>query len=118
MPEILITKILPRTLFMPIRAYCFGIPCMYYPANTFAFSICSSFSPLKLVYQLFVTNLQPGEEDVKIVMEMSEESVRAQERDPYTAFSNRVREINYGNSYFFRVSYLPFLDSFSLYCIT
>ncbi|XP_057765310.1 zinc protease PQQL-like isoform X1 [Salvia miltiorrhiza] len=57
---------------------------------------------LQLVYQLFVTNLQPGEEDVKIVMEMAEESVHAQERDPYTAFSNRVREINYGNSYFFR----------------
>ncbi|KAH6755599.1 Insulinase family protein [Perilla frutescens var. hirtella] len=57
---------------------------------------------LQLVYQLFVTNLEPGEEDVKIVMEMAEESVRAQERDPYTAFSNRVREINYGNSYFFR----------------
>ncbi|CAA0814299.1 Insulinase (Peptidase family M16) protein [Striga hermonthica] len=57
---------------------------------------------LQLVYQLFVTNLQPGEEDVKIVMQMSEESIRAQERDPYTAFANRVREINYGNSYFFR----------------
>ncbi|KAK4415627.1 Zinc protease PQQL-like [Sesamum alatum] len=57
---------------------------------------------LQLVYQLFVTNLEPGEEDVKIVMQMAEESVRAQERDPYTAFANRVREINYGNSYFFR----------------
>ncbi|KAI3443676.1 hypothetical protein Pfo_000341 [Paulownia fortunei] len=57
---------------------------------------------LQLVYQLFVTNLEPGEEDVKIVMQMAEESVRAQERDPYTAFANRVREIKYGNSYFFR----------------
>lgn len=75
-------------------------------------------SASKLVYQLFVTNLQPGEEDVKIVMEMAEESVRAQERDPYTAFSNRVREINYGNSYFFRVSYFLFLNPFFLYCIT
>lgn len=54
-----------------------------------------------------MTNLKPGEEDVKIVMQMAEESVRAQERDPYTAFTNRVREINYGNSYFFRVSCLP-----------
>ncbi|KAL6577311.1 hypothetical protein OROMI_011587 [Orobanche minor] len=57
---------------------------------------------LQLVYQLFVTNPEPGEEDVKIVMQMAEESIRAQERDPYTAFSNHVREINYGNSYFFR----------------
>ncbi|XP_051150426.1 zinc protease PQQL-like isoform X2 [Andrographis paniculata] len=57
---------------------------------------------LQLVYQLFVTNVEAGEEDVKIVMQMAEESVRAQERDPYTAFSNRVREINYGSSYFFR----------------
>lgn len=100
---------------MPIEPYCFDVPCII--ANTFAFSV-SSFSPLKLVYQLFVTNLQPGEEDVKIVMEMSEESVRAQERDPYTAFSNRVREINYGNSYFFKVSYLLFLYYFFLCCIT
>ncbi|KAF7819724.1 zinc protease PQQL-like isoform X1 [Senna tora] len=57
---------------------------------------------LQLVYQLFTTNLTPGEEDVKIVMQMAEEAVRAQDRDPYTAFANRVKEINYGNSYFFR----------------
>ncbi|CAI0628468.1 unnamed protein product, partial [Linum tenue] len=57
---------------------------------------------LQLVYQLFMTTLTPGEEDVKIVMQMAEEAVRAQERDPYTAFSDRVKEINYGNSYFFR----------------
>ncbi|KAI7988866.1 Zinc protease PQQL-like [Camellia lanceoleosa] len=34
-------------------------------------------------------------------MQMAEEAVRAQERDPYTAFASRVRELNYGNSYFF-----------------
>ncbi|KAL6958556.1 hypothetical protein U1Q18_048858 [Sarracenia purpurea var. burkii] len=57
---------------------------------------------LQLVYQLFITDVEPGEEDIKIVMQMAEEAVRAQERDPYTAFANRVRELNYGNSYFFR----------------
>lgn len=57
----------------------------------------------QLVYQLFTTNVTPGEEDVKIVMQMAEEAVRAQERDPYTAFANRVKELNYGNSYFFKV---------------
>ncbi|CAK9136275.1 unnamed protein product [Ilex paraguariensis] len=57
---------------------------------------------LQLVYQLFTTKVEPGDEDVKIVMQMAEEAVRAQERDPYTAFANRVRELNYGNSYFFR----------------
>jgi len=57
----------------------------------------------QLVYQLFTTTVEPGEEDVKIVMQMAEEAIRAQERDPYTAFANRVRELNYGNSYFFRV---------------
>ncbi|EEF48126.1 Mitochondrial-processing peptidase subunit beta, mitochondrial precursor, putative [Ricinus communis] len=57
---------------------------------------------LQLVYQLFTTNVTPGEEDVKIVMQMAEEAVRAQERDPYTAFADRVKELNYGNSYFFR----------------
>ncbi|XP_027343574.1 zinc protease PQQL-like isoform X4 [Abrus precatorius] len=57
---------------------------------------------LQLVYQLFTTNLTPDEEDVKIVMQMAEEAVCAQDRDPYTAFANRVKELNYGNSYFFR----------------
>ncbi|PWA80900.1 insulinase (Peptidase family M16) protein [Artemisia annua] len=57
---------------------------------------------LQLVYQLFATHVVPGEEDIKIVMQMSEESINAQERDPYTVFANRVRELNYGNSYFFR----------------
>ncbi|PON32289.1 Coenzyme PQQ biosynthesis protein [Parasponia andersonii] len=57
---------------------------------------------LQLVYQLFTTNVTPGNEDVKVVMQMAEEAVHAQERDPYTAFANRVKELNYGNSYFFR----------------
>ncbi|KAJ0986491.1 hypothetical protein J5N97_004847 [Dioscorea zingiberensis] len=30
------------------------------------------------------------------------EAILAQERDPYNVFANRVRELNYGNSYFFR----------------
>ncbi|KAG0485075.1 hypothetical protein HPP92_009154 [Vanilla planifolia] len=57
---------------------------------------------LQLVYQLFSTSVEPRDEEVKIVMQMTEEAIRAQERDPYTAFANRVRELNYGNSYFFR----------------
>jgi hypothetical protein len=48
----------------------------------------------QLVYQLFTTNVEPREEEVKIVMQMAEEAIYAQERDPYTAFANRVREIN------------------------
>ncbi|KFK27236.1 hypothetical protein AALP_AA8G355300 [Arabis alpina] len=57
---------------------------------------------LQLVYQLFTTNVMPQEEEVGIVMQMAEEAVRARERDPYTVFANRVKELNYGNSYFFR----------------
>lgn len=58
--------------------------------------------------------MEPREEEVKIVMQMAEEAIRAQERDPYTAFANRVRELNYGNSYFFRVCLFRFfLPSFS-----
>nr|XP_029119433.1 zinc protease PQQL-like isoform X4 [Elaeis guineensis] len=57
---------------------------------------------LQLVYLLFTTNVEPRDEEVKIVMQMAEEAIRAQERDPYTVFANRVREVNYGNSYFFR----------------
>ncbi|KAL8102510.1 zinc protease PQQL-like isoform X2 [Apium graveolens] len=56
----------------------------------------------QLVYQLFTTNVEPGEEDVKVVMQMAEEVVHAQERDPYTAFANRVRELNYGDACYFR----------------
>ncbi|KAK8921287.1 hypothetical protein KSP39_PZI019966 [Platanthera zijinensis] len=57
---------------------------------------------LQLVYKLFSTNVEARDEEVKLVMQMAEETIRAQERDPYTAFSNRVRELNYGNSFFFR----------------
>uniref|UniRef100_A0A0D9YAI7 Peptidase M16 N-terminal domain-containing protein n=1 Tax=Oryza glumipatula TaxID=40148 RepID=A0A0D9YAI7_9ORYZ len=57
---------------------------------------------LQLVYQLFTTKVEAREEEVKIVMQMAEEAIYAQERDPYTAFANRAREINYGNSYFFK----------------
>ncbi|KAK1312722.1 hypothetical protein QJS10_CPA07g00912 [Acorus calamus] len=44
---------------------------------------------LQLVYQLFTTDVIPGEQEVKIVMQMAEEAILAQERDPYTAFANR-----------------------------
>ncbi|XP_028071565.1 zinc protease PQQL-like [Camellia sinensis] len=44
---------------------------------------------LQLVCQLFITDVEPREEDIKIVMQMAEEAIRAQERDPYTAFANR-----------------------------
>ncbi|KAL5986242.1 hypothetical protein ACLOJK_014575 [Asimina triloba] len=49
---------------------------------------------LQLVYQLFTTKVTPGEEEVKIVMQMAEEAIRAQERDPYTAFANRPIRIS------------------------
>lgn len=57
---------------------------------------------LQLVYQLFLTSVMPGDEEVKLVMQMTKEAIKAQERDPFTAFANRVREINYGKSYFFK----------------
>lgn len=57
---------------------------------------------LQLVYQLFVTNVVPGDEEVKLVMQMTKEAILAQERDPFTAFANRVRELNYGDSYYFK----------------
>eukprot|EP00850_Spirogloea_muscicola_P005254 SM000023S07710 [mRNA] locus=s23:983129:990756:- [translate_table: standard] len=57
---------------------------------------------LQLMYQLFVTTVEPVEEELQVVMQMTEEAIKAQERDPYTAYSNRVRELNYGNSYYFK----------------
>jgi hypothetical protein len=71
---------------------------------------------VQLVYQLFTTNVEPREEEVKIVMQMAEEAIYAQERDPYTAFANRVREINYGNSYFFKVLNCAKLYSVFSFC--
>jgi len=57
----------------------------------------------QLVYQLFVTQVEPEEEDIKRVIHILEEIIRAEERDPYTAFSNRLTRIKYGNSYFYKV---------------
>ncbi|KAE8698399.1 Mitochondrial-processing peptidase subunit beta [Hibiscus syriacus] len=56
----------------------------------------------QLVYQLFTTKVTPDDEVIKRVMQVKEEAILARERDPYTSFSNRAWEINYGNSYFFR----------------
>ncbi|KAH1105483.1 hypothetical protein J1N35_009251 [Gossypium stocksii] len=66
---------------------------------------CSPFyleTAFQLVYQLFTTEVTPDDEVIKRVMQVKEERILARERDPYTSFSNRAREINYGNSYFFR----------------
>ncbi|KAJ7536029.1 hypothetical protein O6H91_12G054400 [Diphasiastrum complanatum] len=57
---------------------------------------------LQLIYQLFTTNVQPGDKEVKIVMQMTREAIMAQERDPFMAYATRVRELNYGNSYYFK----------------
>ncbi|GBG85044.1 hypothetical protein CBR_g39508 [Chara braunii] len=57
---------------------------------------------LKLVYQLFVTSVTPVEEDLEVVMQMTEEAIKAQERNPFTAYANRVRSLNYGDSYYFK----------------
>lgn len=57
---------------------------------------------LQLVYLLFTNNVVPGEEEVHKVLEVTKESIHARERDPYTVYENRVREINYGDSYFFK----------------
>lgn len=68
---------------------------------------------LQLVYQLFVTNVEPVKEDVERVKQILEECIRAQERDPFTAFTKRVTRIKCGNSYFFKpwqVSDLPKID--------
>lgn len=47
--------------------------------------------------------MEPGDEEVKLVMQLTLEGIKAQERDPWTAYANRVRELNYGNSYYFKV---------------
>ncbi|XP_057536975.1 zinc protease PQQL-like isoform X1 [Amaranthus tricolor] len=61
---------------------------------------------LQLVYQLFKTGVQPDEEDLKRVVQMVEEFIRAEERDPYNAFTNRLTRIKYGHSYFYKPLHL------------
>ncbi|XP_021725006.1 zinc protease PQQL-like isoform X1 [Chenopodium quinoa] len=68
---------------------------------------------LQLVYQLFVTCVEPDEDDIKRVIHIVEELIRADERDPYSVFTNRVTRIKYGNSYFYKsplVNDLPKVD--------
>ncbi|KAL8136373.1 hypothetical protein V2J09_002374 [Rumex salicifolius] len=68
---------------------------------------------LQLVYQLFVTNVESVEDDIARLKEILVEILHAEERDPFTAFSKRVTQIKYGNSYFFKscqVSDLPKID--------
>ncbi|XP_021860861.2 zinc protease PQQL-like isoform X1 [Spinacia oleracea] len=68
---------------------------------------------LQLVYQLFMTCVEPEEDDIKRVIQIVEEVIRADERDPYYVFTNRVSRIKYGNSYFFKpalVNDLPKVD--------
>ncbi|KMT03255.1 hypothetical protein BVRB_8g197980 [Beta vulgaris subsp. vulgaris] len=61
---------------------------------------------LQLVYQLFVTCVKPEEEDTRRVIQIVEEMIRADERDPYNVFTNRVTRIKYGNSYFYKPAQL------------
>ncbi|CAM6082243.1 unnamed protein product [Calypogeia fissa] len=58
---------------------------------------------LQLLYQLYITSVQPGDEEVRLVMQMTREAIKAQKRDPFTAYASRVCELNYGNSYYFKV---------------
>jgi len=56
----------------------------------------------QLVYLLFVTRVEPAEE-VKLVMQRYLEAIKNLERDPTSAYYNRIRALNYGNSYFYEV---------------
>lgn len=58
-------------------------------------------SALEMIYQLFVTTVEPTDEALELVMQRSRDGIKAAERNPYTAFNRRVREIRYGNSVFY-----------------
>lgn len=62
---------------------------------------------LQMMYQLFVTTVEPTDEALELVMQRSHDGIKAAERDPYTAFNRRVREIRYGKSVFYEVSTPP-----------
>ncbi|CAI5476047.1 unnamed protein product, partial [Closterium sp. Yama58-4] len=57
---------------------------------------------LQLVYQLFTCSIKAEAKDIALIKQMTREAVRGQQRDPFTAFANRVREISYGRSYQFK----------------
>lgn len=58
----------------------------------------------QLVYLLFVTKVEPAEEEVKLVMQRILESIKNLDRDPASAYYNRIRALNFGTSYFYEVS--------------
>ncbi|CAI7822512.1 unnamed protein product, partial [Closterium sp. NIES-53] len=57
---------------------------------------------LQLVYQLFTCSIRAEAKDIALIKQMTREAVRGQQRDPFAAFANRVREISYGRSYQFK----------------
>lgn len=62
---------------------------------------------LQMMYQLFLTAVEPTDEAVDLVMQRSRDGIKAAGRDPYTAFNNRVQEIRYGKSVFYEVGTPP-----------
>jgi hypothetical protein len=59
---------------------------------------------LQLGHQLFVTEVDPTEAEVKVVMQRDLDSIKARERDPQTAFNSRIKAVNFGDSIIYRVS--------------
>ncbi|GLJ23434.1 hypothetical protein SUGI_0443550 [Cryptomeria japonica] len=57
---------------------------------------------LELVNRLFLKSIIPGDDEINVAMQTIKEKIRAQEREPFTAFSERINQINYGKSYFFK----------------
>ena len=53
---------------------------------------------------MFVTKVEATEEEVNLVMKRTLQNIKNHDRDPTTAYYNRIRALNFGNSYFYKVS--------------
>ncbi|PWA45380.1 insulinase (Peptidase family M16) protein [Artemisia annua] len=70
---------------------------------------------LQLVYNLFVTRVIPKDEDIKMVMEMTEHAFRVQEKDQMAVFESLVKEYTYGRSHFSRPKRVNDLENVNLH---
>ncbi|KAG0559726.1 hypothetical protein KC19_10G125800 [Ceratodon purpureus] len=84
--------------------YVFGSTTLGYYSRTFEADCAKADleAALQLGHQLFVTEVDPTEAEVKLVMQIYLESIKALQRDPQTRFDDRKRAVNFGDAIFYR----------------
>lgn len=66
---------------------------------------------LKLIHLLFRTSVQAVDEELVTIKDIVRESIRNQIRDPSAEYLRRLKDINYGKSFYFKPWTIPDFDS-------